>query len=185
MSANADKINEVAARLGVPSEWLDSIIAFESGYDPQAVNPIPYNKRLVDKGLDTPRHARGLIQFIDSTAQDLGFADSADLVKMLPDFDRQMDGAVYPYFNREGPFVSQQDFYMTVFYPAYRKTDPAKAFPDSVLAVNPGITTPQSYIDRVNASVPGKKIIAAVKTGGGNLVVLALVGVGAWLFLKG
>ena len=177
----SDKIREVAAKIGVPADWLDSIIAFESSYDPQAQNPIPYNKAKVDAGIEAPRHARGLIQFIDSTAAELGYADSYELVASLPDFDSQMDGAVLPYFVRRMPFYSKQDFFMSVFYPSYRKVPAEKPFPDTVIAVNPGIRTPQDYINKVEARVALGRLIRPA----GGIAVIAVAAAGAWLLMRG
>lgn len=177
----AEKIKEVAARLSVPPSWLDSLIAFESGHNPQAVNPIPYNKHSVDAGLEPPKHARGLLQFIDASAQDLGFADSLDLVDRLPDYDSQMDGAVYPYLKRWGPYATQQSLYMAVFYPAYRKVSPLTVFSDSIQAVNPGIVTVQDYIDRVNTVAMARRIVPLAS---GGMIVLA-AGAMLYLFIKG
>lgn len=175
----AEKIRQTADRLGVPADWLDSIIAFESSYNPQAENPIPYNKAKVDAGLEAPRHARGLIQFIDTTAAELGYIDSYELIVALPTFDAQMDGAVLPYFQKRAPYYSKQDFFMAVFYPSYRRVPADKVFPDSVTAVNPGIRTPQDYINKVEALVAVKKLI--VPAGG----IAAVAVIAAFLLWRG
>jgi hypothetical protein len=176
-----DKITEIAGRLGVPADWLDGVIAFESHYDPQAIAGVPWNKKKVDAGLEPPKYAMGLIQFIDSTAADLGFADAQDLVNRQPDFDSQMDGAVYEYFRRQGPYLSKSDLYMTVFYPAYRRKGANTVFPDSVLAANPGIRTPQDYIDKADATVAGIRLIPAA----GTAAVLIAGGIALYLFMRG
>lgn len=129
------KIVEISAGLGINPDDLTKLINFESGFNPQAKNP--YSS------------ARGLIQFIDSTAQDLGFADSLDLVTQHPTVIDQLQ-IVYEYLSRFYPFKNQQDLYMSVFYPKYRKVDPETVFPDSIQSVNPGIVTVQDYVDFVN-----------------------------------
>jgi hypothetical protein len=180
----AAKVQEIAGLLGVDPEWLDSVIAFESGHNPQAQNPIPYNQALVDKGTDLPRYARGLIQFIDSSAQQLGFMDSLDLITRLPDYYSQMDRAVLPYFKRMMPFVSKQDMYMSVFYPAFRKVDPDTAFSAKVQKVNPGIVTVQDYIDRVDTNAAFGRILTAAKSPVGVTGLLLFAGVIAYIWFK-
>ncbi len=172
------KIAEVAGKLNIPAQWLDGVIAFESRYNPVAQNPIPYNQAKVDKGEEAPRYARGLIQFIDSTAQSLGFLDSLDLITRLPDFDAQMDRAVLPYFLKYAPFTSEQDVYMSVFYPAYRKVPPSTEFSAAVQRVNPGIRTVQDYINKVNMAVASRRLIPM-----GKSILLALAGAGLIYFL--
>jgi hypothetical protein len=145
MSKESDgaKIREIAARLGVDPSWLDALINFETAgtYDPlKAGSPIT--------------GAHGLIQVIDSTARsEFGYADSLSLVKDYPTFNEQMEGVVYPYLAKYKPYSTQQSLYMAVFYPAYRFVDPDKQFPKVVQAVNPGIHTPQDYINFVNARI--------------------------------
>lgn len=181
----AQKIIEIAAKLGMQPQWLDSVIAFESGYNPKAMNPTPYNLAKVQAGREAPKYARGLIQFIDSTAQELGFEDSKDLIDRLPDFSSQMDGAVYPYFRKQMPFTSEQDVYMSVFYPKYRKVAPDTLFPDTVRAVNPGINTPADYVAMVNKRAEQARIIPVVArtTGiGMGLIGIAVLG---WFLLRG
>jgi hypothetical protein len=135
----------VAANLGIPLDWLMTTINFETAgtFDPQISNP--------------KSSAKGLIQFIDSTAQGLGYRDSQDLVDQNPTFAGQLQGPVYQYFKKYMPFPTQQSFAMTVFRPASRNVPPDTLFPASVQAVNPGIDTVQSYIDKANAQYQKKK----------------------------
>lgn len=138
-------IENVAHRLDVPPAWLDALINFETGgtYDPTVKNP--YSS------------ARGLIQVLDSTAQDVfNVSDSLSLVREYDTFESQMENVVYPYLKRYAPFNTQQELYMAVFYPAYRYENPDTAFPKHVQAANPGIFTIQDYIDFVNRRInPG------------------------------
>lgn len=177
----ASIISDVAATLNVPADWLDGVIAFESRYDPQATAGMPYNQKAVDAGTEKPRYARGLIQFIDSTAQDLGFGSANALVAAQSDFESQMKGAVLKYFSRKMPFVSKADLYMAVFYPAYRKKPADTVFPDSVLRANPGINTPQDYIDHADRVVASIRLIPAATAG----VALFAGAVVLYLFMKG
>jgi hypothetical protein len=169
----AGKIRDIAVRLGVDPTWLDGLIAFESNYNPLAQNPTPYNTG------NPPRYARGLIQFIDETAHDLGFTDSLELVTENPDFESQMENAVYPYLAKMKPFPNEQSLYMAVFYPAYRNVDPQKPFPEFVTAKNPGIRCPQDYINHVNAKVALKRIIPITAVAG--VIALFLVSL---IFMK-
>lgn len=137
---NADKIalNEVAQKLAVPVDWLARLINFESHFDPRASNP--------------KSTAKGLIQFVDSTAKQLGFKNSQDLVDKLPMISDQLRFAVFPYLAQFKPFPTQQSLYMSVFYPSYRLVSPDTPFPENVRAVNPKIFSVQDYINRVNRS---------------------------------
>lgn len=127
---------EVSRGLGIQdAQWLYDLINFESGWNPQAKNPLS--------------SARGLIQFVDSTARGLGLEDSADLVSKYPDRISQLRGPVYNYLSAYTPFTTKQSLTMSVFYPAYRSVDPDTVFPDSVLRVNPGINTPADYMNFV------------------------------------
>lgn len=55
--AFADKVNDIAGRLGIPADWLMALMYFESRLDPQKVNAFGYS---------------GLIQFGEAAAKDLG-----------------------------------------------------------------------------------------------------------------
>lgn len=125
-------LNEVAIRLGVAYNDLFNLINFESGFNPLADNP--------------NSSARGLIQFMDSTAKSLGFTDSLDLVKKNPTIEMQLP-IVEKYLKQYYPFKDKQSLYMSVFYPEYRDMDPQTEFPDYVKKANPGINTPYDYMN--------------------------------------
>ena len=129
-------IANIANKLNVPYMWLYQLIKFESGFNPKIKNPLS--------------SATGLIQFIDSTAQSLGFNNSAHLVNKLPGVVSQMNGAVYPYLKKFMPFESKQSLYLSVFYPKYRNEPANKEFPLHVQKVNPGIVTVKDYVDFVD-----------------------------------
>ena len=131
-------LNDIAVRLGIPYENLYNLIKFESGFNPLIKNP--------------NSSARGLIQFIDSTAQSLGFKDSLDLVTKNPTIQQQLP-IVEKYLQQFYPFDGKQSLYLAVFYPKYRNVAPDTPFPDSVQRVNPGIKTPADYIRKID----GKK----------------------------
>jgi len=124
-------LNDIAVRLGVAYEDLFNLINFESGFNPQAKNP--------------NSSARGLIQFIDSTAKQLGFNDSLDLVTKYPTIADQLP-IVERYLQQFKPFDGKQSLYLSVFYPKYRTVAPDTLFPENVRKVNPGINTPADYV---------------------------------------
>lgn len=131
---NTRLLNDIAVRLGVSYTDLYNLIAFESGFDPMAKNP--YSS------------AKGLIQFIDSTARGLGYQSSQDLITKHPTIQSQLP-VVEKYLQQYVPFDGKQSLYLAVFYPKYRFVSPDVEFPDSVKAVNPGINTPADYIELV------------------------------------
>jgi len=136
--SNLNLLNDIAIRLGIPYENLYNLIKFESGFNPLIKNP--------------NSSARGLIQFIDSTAQSLGFKDSLDLVTKNPTIQQQLP-IVQKYLEQFYPFDGKQSLYLSVFYPKYRNVEPDTPFPENVQRVNPGIKTPADYIRKVE----GKK----------------------------
>jgi hypothetical protein len=143
-------LQQVSSLLGIPAQWLDSLIAFESNRNPTAKAAIPYNLSLVKQGKATPEYARGLIQFIKPTAQALGFKDQNELVEKYPDAADQLTGPVYNYLKQFKPFPWKQSFYMAVFYPEARNWPPGQRFPSYVTDSNPKIKTPQDYIDLID-----------------------------------
>lgn len=128
-------LNSVAASLGVKAKALYNLIYFESRFNPLARN--------------TRTGARGLIQFMHSTAQGMGFKSADDLVSKYPDIESQLRGPVLSYLSKYKPFPSDQSLYMAVFYPVYRFVPQDTAFPDTVTKQNPGIRTVRDYVDLV------------------------------------
>jgi len=80
-----------------------------------------------------------------------------NLVKKYPDRISQLKCPILAYFKKWAkikPFNgTEQDLYMTVFHPVSRQVPPDTVFPANVRKDNPGIKTPQDYINLVN----GKK----------------------------
>jgi len=149
MNTTDKKVLEtVSGQLNVPDQWLYNLIRFESNFNPLARNKFT--------------GARGLIQFMPSTASAMGFQGfssiakgsptAADhLVSQYPDFSSQMQGPVLSYLKKYAPFPSEQSLYMTVFYPVARAWPINKEFPQNVQKVNPGIKTVYDYIKKVNS----------------------------------
>jgi len=151
-------LRSISVSLGVPRDSLYNLIYFESRFDPRARNAIT--------------GARGLIQFMPKTARAMGFSSADALVAQYPDVISQLNGPVFQYLRDRAPFSgSEQDLYMSVFYPAARSWSPWRAFPDSVQRSNPGVITPGDYIRKVRFSVGLKYAPAA------GVVLLVLVGV--------
>lgn len=161
-------LSAVSAALGVPPSWLYSLIQFESGWIPDRRAGLPYNLARVKRLGEAPKYARGLIQFIDSTAAGLGYRDSLELVEENPTIEKQLLNPVYKYLNAFKPFPTEQALYMAVFNPASRYVHPETVFSDSIRAANPGINTPADYVARVK----GLKINAG--SGGAIVALLAL-----------
>jgi len=137
-------LETVAGLLNVNPSWLWALIQFESGGNPAARNPIS--------------GARGLIQFMHSTARAMGFKDADDLVNQYPTFDSQLTTPVYNYLKQWAPFPTKQSLYMSVFYPVARTWAPDTVFPDAVRKANPKIDTVQDYINFVEKTPTKKKI---------------------------
>jgi len=160
-------LKETAATIGARPESLYRLIAFESGWDPQAKNPTS--------------SARGLIQFIDATARDLGFADSAELVAQFPTVEDQLLGPITTYLVQYGPYPDDQTLFMAVFYPAAMQWDPDREFPQWVKDANPGINSPAEYMARVYQvqGMSDQDIRIAIKAGigiAGIVLIAAAIG---------
>lgn len=149
-----------ASRLGVPVDWLLAVIQNESGGDPKIKNP--------------NSSARGLIQFMDSTARGMGYQSSQDLVNRFPSFESQVEGPVVAYYRQFGPWASRDEFLGTAFYPTYRRGKLDVVLPADVRAVNPGITTLRDYVKRVWARYTGIKIVE-------TSFPIVLAGIAAWV----
>lgn len=126
---------DVAAAIGSDPGDLSKLIQFESGWNPAAKNKLS--------------SARGLIQFIDSTARSLGYTDSLDLVSRNPTRESQLRGPVFQYLKKYAPLDTRQALAMSVFYPSFMRVPPLTEFPSGVQRVNPGIRTVRDYLYKV------------------------------------
>ena len=131
------KLKDVSARLGVSPQNLFLLIQHESRWNPRAMNP--------------KSSAKGLIQFVDKTARNMGYSSSYDLISRHPTILQQLDDVEY-YLRTFAPFPTLQSLCMAVFYPAARAWVPTRQFPDSVRAVNPGINSPADYVSQVQSA---------------------------------
>lgn len=140
-ASEAAALASAAAQIGIPKEWLFGLIMAESGWNPTIKNPYA--------------SARGLIQWVDATAQALGYASSADLVAKNPTREAQLAGPVVKYLKKWAPIRSPAELAAANFYPAYRnKLD--TPLPPAVQKVNPGIVTVRDYFDKHLAPrIPG------------------------------
>ncbi|MCI4670105.1 MAG: lytic transglycosylase domain-containing protein [Bacteroidia bacterium] len=106
----ARKVNNIAHRLEVPTSWIMAVMYSESKF-----NSTVYNY----KGSG----AVGLIQFMPSTAKELGISSYA-LSQMSP---CEQLPYVESYFqrvkDRYGPYTDLADFYLAVLYPKARNQD--------------------------------------------------------------
>ena len=93
-------LETAAGIIDVHPDWLASVMSFESGFNPAAVNSMS--------------GATGLIQFMPSTARNLGTTTAA--LKSLS-FQAQLP-YVIRYFGEKAGLRSLEDTYLRVFYPA-------------------------------------------------------------------
>ena len=154
-------LNSVADRLGIDPKMLWALIQFESGWNPRAKNPFST--------------AKGLIQFIDSTAVGLGFRSSQDLIDKLPTADLQLVHAVLPYLSKYKPFITRQSLYMAVFYPDAMYWPELKRFSKRVQEDNPGIKTPYDYMVLVYKRLSLRYIPRLLYLGLGGVILLSLI----------
>ncbi len=135
------ELKKIGDKYNIPFEWLINLIRYESGatFSPAITNSIG---------------ATGLIQFLKSTAQNLGTTTS-DLKKMT--FKQQLvyvDKYLYENLKRhltsEGKIpntFTQGDIFMTIFYPV-AVGKPNYKFSDKVSNANAGIRTPMDYVNK-------------------------------------
>lgn len=195
----------IASTYGIPLDWAEGLIpvAFavggspfdlarviwaESRFNPQAVNP--------------KSGATGLIQFLPSTAQKMGF--TIEQIAAMG-YHRQLDVTSYylqlvasgAWAGPPGELDNQYKMALAVFYPAWRNKPPDSVLPESAQAANPGIRTIGDYVDFVlrNAPKPStapgmasptvRRTTAATRKanppqkggGGGGLGAILLIGV--------
>ena len=150
-AAELSALTTAAAALSIPREWLFGLIKTESGWNPAAKNP--YGS------------ARGLIQWVDSTAKELGYSSSLDLVTKHPTREAQLLGPVVAYLKKWLPITSPEALAAVNFYPKNRNNLDA-ILPDAVQKANPGIRTVRDYYAKYMA-----KNVPAVAAGGAVLLL--------------
>jgi hypothetical protein len=155
------KIVQISNDLEINPDDLIKLINFESGFNPLAANP--------------RSTAKGLIQFIDSTARELGFENSLHLITQHPTVLSQLD-IVYEYLSAYYPFKNKKELYMSVFLPSYRKLDQNTLLPENARNSNHGINTIQDYINLVERKGVSDTSI---------FMILSICGIGIFLILKG
>lgn len=168
-------IQDISDNNGVDTTVLIGIIEYESKFNPKAVNPNPKST------------AKGLIQFTNGTAIQLGYKSSQDLIDRFPDIDSQLDGPVRDYFDLYAPYNNSEEFMLAVFYPAWRKKDLSTQLPESIKEVNPGIDTLGDYVNNVSkhfSSYASVKDFLASGTGEISLVLILALGVGAYFMFR-
>ena len=135
------ELKRISDKYGIPFEWMINLIRHESAgtFNPAITNSIG---------------ATGLIQFLKSTAIDLGTTTDA-LRKMtfkqqLAYVDKYLYANLKRHLTAEGKIpntFTQGDVFMTIFYPvAVGKPD--YKFPSAVTNANSGIITPMDYVER-------------------------------------
>lgn len=172
----------VASALKTDPQWLWEVINFESRQNPLAMN--------------SKSSAKGLIQFIDSTAKSLGYTNSYDLIQKNPTYEGQIKGPVLKYFQSAAPYKTRQALYMKVFYPAAATVSPDTTF-QSLYGTNntgfalfqkenPGIDTVADYVTKTMNAANGKltaKTISTLKLSGTALAIIA-IGAGWFFFIR-
>lgn len=158
-------VNTLSIDLGINPQWLIDLVSFESRWNPTAKNPLS--------------SARGLLQFTNDTARNLGYADSLDLVTQNPTIEAQLIGPVREYLTLYGPYSSAKQLYMAVFFPAAKTWPEDMQFPENVQAANPGIKTVGDYVHMVEGYSDQKKINVVLIAGAiGAAVVFYILSTG-------
>ena len=158
-----------AKKLSIPVDWLYTQIAMESSFDPLARNPAS--------------GARGLIQFMPSTAKSMGFASTDQLVATYPTITSQVLGPVYAYFASGMPYNSLEDLLAKTFYPkarvwARKDGNWNRKLPAAVQKQNKGIDSLATYAKFAVARARKYGIKTTVAKGGilGSVALGLLLG---------
>lgn len=189
-------LNQAAKTLGIPPDWLATVMAFESGgtFSPSVLNKAGSG-------------AFGLIQFMPNTAAHLlGYPDTPDgraaaVAKgKAMSFKDQVNQMVIPYLKPHMPFKDLNSVYLAIFYPAAAPHDDSYVVgsaPSAVYNQNKGFDkTNKGYITRADITTTIQSVLAAAKgkdrvvieAGIASAVLLSLLasfgmvyGVSAWL----
>jgi hypothetical protein len=107
--ANLVALDKAAKKIGIPVDWLATVISFETGgsFDPAQPNRAGSG-------------ATGLIQFMPSTAAAILKIKDPHLAQFMTkkmSFAEQLEKMVVPYF-KGGVYNTLNDVYLKVFYPA-------------------------------------------------------------------
>lgn len=153
------KLKTIAAELGMPWEWLWVELNFESRFRPSVKNP--------------HSSARGIMQWTNDRARDLGYRDSLELVTQNPTVSQQLD-MVRKDLKRYKPFPTFQSLAMAVFLPAYRYKDADTELPDWAQSVNAGIKTVGDYVRKAARAASGGIEVAAGMGAGALVVAIAV-----------
>lgn len=145
---NAAALKRLSERLNIPQEWIIKQIQTESGWNPTIKNPFS--------------SARGLIQFMDSTAKSLGYSGgSKEIIERFPTVAAQLETPVYQYYSQFLPIEKEGELYMSTFYPKWRKEkDWDNVFPLAIQKANPNIKTPRDYVKIATSKAISKKKIS-------------------------
>lgn len=180
----AQALVDTARDIGTEPQWLWELVNLESGHDPKASNP--------------RSSAKGLVQFMDSTARAMGYQSSAALVAAFPEYVAQMRGPVRDYFLKltpvKAPYTTRQALFMKVFFPIAMKVPPETTFESLHLQnpkttggadgfekfkkANPGILTVADYVNRAQRLAVAKKPVMRVAgfgIGGAALLFASLL----------
>lgn len=166
-------VQSMADEFGIDPALIVGQIQAESGWDPKIKNPLST--------------ARGLIQFLDATAQGMGFDGSLDLVTQYPDIDSQLSGPVTQYWRMYAPYSNDNEFILAVLLPALRKKSLDTVLSPTIQKANPGLTTLGDYVTYVKKHLSSFAIVKDFLTsegGGISLGLLLIVGVGFMVLRK-
>jgi Transglycosylase SLT domain len=129
-----NKVNEIAARLGILPEWLMIAMHFESKLDPSKKNP--------------GSSATGLIQFMSATAKNLG--TTVEALQNMPG-EAQLN-YVYAYLKPyAGRIKSLGDLYLAIFYPSALGRGPDYILPLSTNTVRLNKVLDSNADDKLSA----------------------------------
>ncbi len=154
-----DALIYVSKELQLNPEKLYRLIQFESRWNPKAKNP--YST------------ARGILQFTNKSAKDIGYSDSTDLIRKNPTRIEQLINGVLPYLKKHAPFPTDQSLAMSVFYPTAMYWPPNREFPPYVQKINPGIKNVSDYMKKVFPDIYSNRAI-----------LIAAVGAAAYIYYR-